>query len=420
MDSVKREWAELMEAADPAVYHTVVGAGLSHSESMQAYLTFMAPRLVEMRRVLAATGGIYLHCDPTASHYLKQLMDCIFGRSEFKNEITWQRNSGRSKGWHSARSFSNDADILLYYGRSPSHRFNGAYLPLTEDETRAKFPMEDERGRYNTGTPLFNQPSMGARPNQCYTYKGVTNPHPSGWRVVRERLEKMDSRGDIIWRDGKRPLRKSYADDYRGKPYGNVWVDVSSAAGNERTGWPTQKPLALLRRIIEASSNPSALVLDPFAGCGTACVAAEQLGRRWAGIDIDSKAEEVTRDRLSREAGEGTLFAHPVAVSSNPPRRTDPEQPVRTSNSVLRALLWTHLDVDPADAERRVCPPCGRAKYADDFELDHKQPKSKGGPDIDENLWLICGACNSKKGARSVKHLYDRLAVESAKLPMPA
>ena len=402
MDSVKREWAELMEAADPAVHHTVVGAGLSHSESMQAYLSFMALRLVEMRRVLADTGAIYLHCDPTASHYLKQLMDCIFGRSNFRNEITWQRTTGR----RASRHWGNATDIMLYYA-GPRARFEPQYGTLA-DSAMAHYRHDDNDGRGPYRHDNVNAPGSG---HEYDLGKGEAAPS-RGYRMPLEQAQRMVADGTLVVRPGRVPVSKRYLRDSKGTQHNNVWTDIPPVVGanaKERTGWPTQKPLALLRRIIEASSNPGDMILDPFAGCGTACIAAEQLDRQWAGIDIDSKAEEVTRDRLAQEAGEGTLFAHPVTVTATPPRRTDPEQPTRTKNSVLRAILWNRLPADMTDSSRRVCPPCGRPKYSDDFELDHIVPRAKNGADTDDNIQLICGSCNNLKGVGAMTDLAAKL-----------
>lgn len=326
MDSVKREWAELMEAADPAVHHTVVGAGLSHSESMQAYLSFMAQRLIEIHRVLAMTGSIYLHCDDTAAAYLKQLMDCILGAHRFGAEIVWKRQSSNNAV---KRGYGRNADRILWYRKSAQHTWNPVYHDRSAAEMREY--KEDEDGRLYKCDDLT---TPGARDGRQFEWRGA-KPSPSrSWKTDEAGLEAMLAAGEIELKSGGRAkLRgwKRHLDQAAaGQKCQVLWTDIERVGNTsrERTGWPTQKPLALLRRIIEASSNPGDVVLDPFAGCGTACVAAEQLSRQWAGID--SKVEEVTRDRLSREAGEGTLFAHPVTVSSNPPRRTDPEQPVRT------------------------------------------------------------------------------------------
>ena len=365
MDSVKREWAELMEAADPAVHHTVVGAGLSHSESMQAYLSFMAPRLIEMHRVLAMSGSIYLHCDDTAAAYLKQILDCVFGGHRFENEIVWLREIGTK---NNASRFPRNTDRMLFYGRSARRIWHRPTTERSDEQTDKWYTLEDERGRFmrrqlqnpstegladwrglRHGTGSWNAPRTGK------TAEWIEREFIPGYRAiddVAERLESLDAAGLLHWpeRAGGIPSLKKYLEFAdTAVPVGDVWTDMTGGRGmpkTERTGWPTQKPLALLHRIIEASSEEGDVVLDPFCGCGTACIAAEQLDRQWAGIDIDSRAEEVTRDRLAREAGEGTLFAHPVTVTDRPPVRTDDEAPQRTPNSVLRAMLWAHLDAD--------------------------------------------------------------------------
>ena len=269
---------------------------------LDGYLDWMRPRLAEMRRVLADTGSLWLHCDPTASHYLKVMLDDLFGRDNFRNEIVWERASGRSKGSQfERRSFGSDYDTLLLYSKSGRYVFNGQHYPVSAADLAEKFPLEDGRGRYNTGTPLFREPSGSPRPGLCYDYKGTANPHPSGWRVSRGRLAEMDERGEIVWRDGKPPLRKAYADDYKGKPVGNLWSDIPNVMGRERTGYPTQKPVALLERIIKTSSNEAGLVADPFCGSGTTLAAAKRLGRRWWGCDLNPQAVTLAESRLAAE-----------------------------------------------------------------------------------------------------------------------
>ena len=154
----------------PAVAYLLSGAGMAHGKGMQSYLTMMAVRLLELHRVLAPTGSLWLHCDSTASHYLKLLLDAVFGQSCFRNEVVWRRHGGRPKGnQHQPRTLGRDSDVLLNYTASDSFTWHGAYSPLTADEVKAKFPHEDERGRYNTKLEIFRQPSMGARPNLCYS-----------------------------------------------------------------------------------------------------------------------------------------------------------------------------------------------------------------------------------------------------------
>ena len=279
---------------------------------MLAYLVYMTERLLIMRGILKPTGSIYLHCDDEAVHYIKVMMDGIFGHRNFRDMIVWQRAAGRAKGsQYAPRTFGRGVDYILHYSRGANYKHNGVYLTPTEEEILEEFPETDERGRrYHTGVPIFRQPSMGDRPNLCYTYKGVTNPHPSGWRVSKELLEELDANGEIIWRKGKRPLRKSFAENYKGKPVGNLWTDIPNVTGTkERLGYATQKPLALMERIISTSSDPGDTVFDPFCGCATTIEAAHRMGRKWVGIDIAIHAIRRVasvrlRDRLGLVEGE--------------------------------------------------------------------------------------------------------------------
>ena len=281
---------------------SILEGGNTNDRKLLNYLMYMTQRLVRMRDILTPTGSIYFHCDPTASHYVKVIMDGVFGRDNFQSEIVWRRASGRPKGnQFASRSLGQDTDTILYYTQSSQYVHRSAYRDLPLEDMAAKFPLKEPGGRkYHTRTEIFRQPSMGPRPTLCYEYNGVRNPHPSGWRVSEARLKEMDDGGYIIWRDGgRRPLRKAYADEYLGTPIGNLWTDIHMAAGKERLGYATQKPRALLERIISISSDHGGLVLDPFCGCGTTVHAAQLLGRRWIGIDISGDAVDEIIDRLS-------------------------------------------------------------------------------------------------------------------------
>ena len=304
MSDMKNEFIDLIYADPPfnsgRDYAGSTGTFGDRWKTRQEYLDFMNVRLVEMHRLLKTTGSLYLHCDPTSSHYLKMLLDSIFGSKNFKNEIIWQRASGRAKGsQYKARTFGSDHDVILFYVKRRDYYFNGTYVSFTEDEISKKFPLEDENGRYNTDVPIFSSASMDTRPNLCYEYNGVKNPHPSGWRVSLERLKQMDSDNEIIWRSGGAPLRKSYAHRYRGAVVGDIWIDIPNVtSGSERTGYPTQKPTSLLERIISSSSKIGDVVLDPFCGSGTTCVAAKNLGMSYIGIDVSNDACKVAENRL--------------------------------------------------------------------------------------------------------------------------
>ena len=307
LDDTDLAWHGEIAEREPALYAIISAAGLSHGKSMMSYLMMIAVRMLELRRILKPSGSIYLHCDDAANSYLRTCLDAIMGSANFRNEIQWQRAAGRAKGsQHKAKRFGRDVDCILFYVKSSQadKKFNLPHKPLSEEAAKKKFPSFDGEGRYNTDVPLFRQPSMGARPNLCYEYNGVRNPHPSGWRVSKSKLEQMDKAGLIVWRDGKRPLRKTYERDYLGVPIGSMWDDIPNVTGpTERTGYPTQKPLALLKRIISASSKVGDMVLDPFCGCATALVAAEQLGRRWAGVDLSELAAKLVVSRLEQASG---------------------------------------------------------------------------------------------------------------------
>jgi len=274
---------------------------------MLAYILFMTERLLELHRVLKQTGSLYLHCDPTASHYLKLVLDAVFGAKMFQNEIIWQRMKGAKGSQHQAKSWGTVSDNIYFYTKSDDYCLQ-PLRKLTEDEILEEFKLKDEKGqRYKDDSAhIFRNPSMGARPNLCFTWRGFTNPHTSGWRLSKQRLEEEYLKGNIII-DGNKLSRRKYLKDYAGKPLGNIWVDIKIASGNERLGYPTQKPLALLRRIIEASSNEGDIILDPFCGCGTAVDAAQALGRRWIGMDVSALAINVIIARLEDVHGANVM-----------------------------------------------------------------------------------------------------------------
>ena len=209
LDDIKdAEHLELAEKNE-ALYQVIDMAGMVHGKGMKAYLIMMSLRLIELHRILKPTGSIYLHCDPTASHYLKMVMDAIFKLKHFRNEIVWQRASGRSKGSQfSKKTLGRDTDNIFHYTKTNDFINNPVYQDLSAADMKKKFPHIDENGRrYNTGTPLFCQPSMGDRPNLCYEYRGVVNPTPSGWRVSKERPDR-DGQGGRYYLAGRQAATK--------------------------------------------------------------------------------------------------------------------------------------------------------------------------------------------------------------------
>lgn len=304
-------WHWDQEAA--RAYQETVEAGGRISQAMQAFWTFlgksdmmaylsmMAPRLVELQRVLRPTGSIYLHCDPTASHYLKILLDAIFGPRRFRNEIIWKRTSSHG---NVSKTYGDVTDTILYYARGDSPTWNQLYIPYSQKHVESSFTHVDSDGRRFTTSDLRNP---GYRPNLIYEYKGY-KPHPNGWAISREKMEELDRQGRLWFppdKDGRIRLKR-YLDESPGQRIQTLWDDIPpiSSQAAERLGYPTQKPEALLERIIAASSNEGSTVLDPFCGCGTAVVAAQRLNRHWIGIDITHLAITLIKNRLRDAFGE--------------------------------------------------------------------------------------------------------------------
>ena len=303
-------WLGLIAEEKPALAHVVRTAGLTHSKGMQSYLTMMAVRLLEMRRVLKPTGSLYLHCDPTASHYLKQLMDAVFGQGNFRSEVTWRRINSTGRG---SKRYANNADVLLYYVNGQTFTWNQPYRPHDQNYIDSTYRHTDPDGRQYRldnlkGAGLRNghsgAPWRGVDPSDTGSHWAIPNaalPAEAKQLSSQEKLDLLEEMGRIYWPPaGKIPSYKRYLDEMPGTAVDTIWEDIRGVGTcpKERTGFPTQKPLALLERIIQASSNEGDLVLDPFAGCATACVAAERLNRRWAGIDLSAKAVELVQLRL--------------------------------------------------------------------------------------------------------------------------
>jgi site-specific DNA-methyltransferase (adenine-specific) len=305
---------------------------------MMAYLTYMAQRIVEMHRILKDTGSLYLHCDPTASHYLKVVLDEIFGKDNFRNEIVWcYRGAGYPKN-----DFGRRHDIIFRYSKSQIYTFNlDAVREEYAEATKERFAhyIGNKRKGRDFGQQALNP--LGKQPDDW-------------WQI--------------------QPIAPS---------------------SKERTGYPTQKPLALLHKIIKASSNEGDIVMDPFCGCATTCVAAQQLDRKWIGIDIEKQARSILIDRLSDDAG---LFKDFVSTEKVP-QRTD-VQTIEPTKSVKERLY---------EEQNGICNGCKVEFSIRNMEIDHIIPKSKGGGDYYENYQLLCSACNRKKGDRPMEYLRDEI-----------
>jgi DNA modification methylase len=284
---------------------------------MLAYLSMMAPRLIELRRVLKPNGSLYLHCDPTASHYLKLLLDAVYGPGNFRNEIVWKRTSAHS----SAKRYGPVHDTLLFYSKTDSYMWNPEYQSYDQSYLNEFYTHVDKDGRRWRRSDLTGAGTRNGATGEPWRGLDVT-AKGRHWAYPPATLEKMDAAGKIHWpaKQGGMPMLKRYADEQKGVPLQDIWTDLKPLhnLAAEREGYPTQKPEALLERIIRASCPEGGTVLDPFCGCGTTVAAAQNLGRNWIGIDITYRAITIIRDRLSRTHGpaaEYSVHGLPSALS---------------------------------------------------------------------------------------------------------
>lgn len=266
-----------------AALHDFIG-----ENQMMAYLVMMAARLVELHRVLKPTGSLYLHCDPTAVHYLKIMLDTIFGIDQYRDQVVWKRTSAHSD----SKGYGDNYDMILYYTKSKSYVWNITYMPYSEEYTNAYYRYTDETGKHFKSGDLTAPGGRGP----VYEYKGITR----AWRYTAENMLTLEAQGKIFITRNGFPRLKQYLEDMPGMPLQALWDDIQPIVSwsKEGLGYPTQKPLALLERIIQASSNPGDTVLDPFCGCGTAIAAAQKLGRKWIGIDITHLSIALQKYRL--------------------------------------------------------------------------------------------------------------------------
>ena len=317
---------------------------------MGAFICWLAVRVLELHRILKSTGSIYLHIDHTAHAYVKAMMDAIFGRTNFRNEIVWAYR----KWAVSANQFVRNHDVLLFYAKSHNVTFNVQYVPVSEG-TKKRWKGRKQQALFIDGVRTADS-----------TVEDAESPCPDWWPI-----------------------------------------SIINPNAKERIGYPTQKPLALYERIIKASSNEGDIVLDPFAGCATTCVAAERLGRSWIGIDLNKPARKVILSRLQTETTKSMAWGKVVKTPSKPPKRTDrgeeaapeltltspkPKAPRLTARELRRRLI---LD------DGMKCQGCGWIPHHEEYlEVDHKIPKSAGGRDDIRNRVLLCSPCNGAKGNR--------------------
>ena len=435
---VEQAWMDEIEDSAPGVAWAIEAARETYGEDMAAFLCFLGVRLMEMHRILTPTGSIYLHCDDTAGAYLKQIMDAIFGRDNFRNEITWKRTSSRSD----AQRFGRVSDRILYYVKGSEPTWNGAWTPLDQDYLDKFYRNEDSRwGRWQsdqlTAIGLTagdsGSPWRGRDPSDVGRHWAVPSAMPpearemlpADWEDLptRKKLDVLDDIGLIYWpKRGGMPRFKRFLSTSKGRAALDIITDINpiSAHAKERVGYPTQKPLALYERLIAASSNEGDWVMDPFCGCATTPIAAERLGRRWVGMDLWDGAIKQVQDRLTKEGGGLALdapmdqprmagIAESVRYETEPPERTD-------GGEVAAPYLQVTERYDiPADGSPRTragmldhliaqyglrCQGCDR-EFDDPryLQLDHNTPHRDGGINHISNRVLLCGPCNRLKGA---------------------
>lgn len=269
------------------------------ANQMMAYLVEMTVRLVELHRVLKATGSLWLHCDPTASHYLKLVLDATFGAEQFRNEVIWKRSDAHNDAGQGLKRLGRIHDVLLFYSKADAYAFNTVWTPLPVETADKWYVRRDPDGRrWNYG----DLTAAKAGGDTLYEFHGHHPAKGRYWAYSRERMAELEATGRIVFKGSGMPYLKRYLDESKGVPLQDVWNDVDMlrawGGSGERLGFPTQKPLKLLERIVAASSSPGDVVLDPFCGCGTAVIAAQKLGRRWIGIDVTHLAIAVMRARL--------------------------------------------------------------------------------------------------------------------------
>jgi len=310
-EETERTYSEILDTAPAKLVECIRSFRSFLGETdMMAYLTMMAIRIVELHRVLKSTGSFYLHCDPTASHYLKVVLDQVFGGKNFRNEISWRRSNPKS---HHSINFANCRDVILRYAKTGNAIFNKMFGEHNPEYVEKAYRYFDDDGRRYRLLPLSN-PNKN-RPNLTYDFLGVSRV----WRWTKERMNKALADGLIVQvKPGAVPQYKKYLDESPGRTITNDWNDIKPASGNESLGYPTQKPEALLERIVNASSNEGDVVLDCFCGCGSTIAVAQRLNRRWIGIDITHLAISLIQNRLADTFGDDVKYqvvGEPVDIS---------------------------------------------------------------------------------------------------------
>lgn len=363
LDDIRIHWIDEIKYKNPRVFRVVQAAT---TDSCKAYLAYMAPRLMEMQRILNDQGSICLHCDPAMGHYLKALMDAIFGKKNFRNEIVWCY----SKWTNSANSFQKNHDLIFWYSKSEDFSFRRLYRM-----TARKQQQLDKGWGTNTANGM----------KQFLVYDRAK---------AADRIEEYKERGYTV----------VYCDDKdEGVLFSDWWHDIAplNSQAKERTGYPTQKPLKLINRLLEALTKNGHVVFDPFCGCATTLVAADRLGLNWMGIDMSPKAAELVVERIKKD--QRPLLEKIIHRTDNL-RRTDLGKIPKYNCQENKDILYGRQD--------GLCNGCFHRFPKRNLTFDHIVPRSDGGDDHIDNLQLLCAACNSKKGVRGMEYLAEALKMD--------
>ena len=399
-NDVHDEWVDTIRDDHPELWAAIITAKHAHSEGMGAFLCFMSVRLLAMHRVLKPSGSIYVHCDQTANSYIRMMMDCIFGHRNMINEITWIRCSPKN---NCTSALPRVKDTIFAYSKSSEYYYNVLRKPLSDDYVKRFYTHRDDRGVYKRGD--LTAPNS----KRFYEYAGC-KPISRGWAVTIEKMMELEEQGLLHHPSTGKGLvmRKLYLDDSKGEPITDIWDDIRflSNLSSEKCGYATQKPIALYERIIKASCPTGGIVLDPFAGCATTCVAAERLGCQWVGMDLWEKVGDVIHNRMKDECGDGTMFADPILLTTQPPIRTDDgmvaskhlSTPLTKYEPEGNRMSRDEMKQILLDEHGAKCQGCDHSFHDHRYlELDHNTPKSDGGLNHISNRVLLCSPCNRMK-----------------------
>ena len=391
-EDIDREYLLEMFEEQPELARFCDTLGKIHDEAMMSYITYMAQRVLELHRILKPTGSLYYHCDPTAGHYVKIMLDIIFGKKNFRNEIIWHYN----KWTNSANYFQRNHDLIYFYAKDADKSFfKKQYGEFSESQKR-----NIEKG-WDTNSPKSGR--------QLFIRD-------------KDKFDKAVQTGEIDLSKYAKIIDRS---NITGTAISDVFdINYISSSSKERVGYPTQKPLALLNRIIEASCPEKGVVLDPFCGCATTCVAAQKLGRHWIGIDIEEKAVDLLIQRLS-DGGDDSKDASKTKANKGMfndfiatkivPVRTDLGEEYNIENQPktreeIKNFLYQKQEGQVVDGQKKCkCKGCGNYYLLKDLEIDHIIPRAKHGQDVIQNFQLLCGNCNRLKSQATMEQLKIKL-----------